>query len=755
LKINNEANWQRLFETGGVNCSSSTNGGVSSATITIPLAIFAQYAATGTMKVTLLPAPLVTASDCSNGFMTVELKYVSMNASGDCDNDAQWDAAEISASPTLDSNTNGKLDFCEFRDDPTLDRNNNGLFDSSEIAADPTLDLDLNGVLDSWQIAQNPALDCDNNGKLDTGEIAKTPTLDCNANGRLDKCDSVDNPTLDCDSNGKLDTCEITTSPTLDCNANGRLDKCDIVDNSILDCDSNGKLDTCEIVSTNSGNFALTWGYSLTYGTSNRIPTTQSGITAIAGSWVTSIAIKNGSVLAWGYNNGKGLCLGTDDKGIPKTGSNMGVPVQIMGQPLTGVTAIASGLLHSIALKDGAVFAWGSGLTSPTPVHGGYYVDEWGQSIVPDTAKFGVIAIAGGWMHTIALKDNGAVLAWGAGATNTEPTPGYANYNCGQSMVPSNATFGVTAIAGGGLYTIALKDSTVLAWGENLNGQCLGTDTSGSPIISSIADGTVPVQINGITLTGVTAIAGGGNHAIALKNGAVLAWGAGTTRKTNGGSSQTEYGQSIVPEAALSGVSAIAGGADHTIALKAGAVLAWGDNAYGKSIVPASANSGVTAIAGGADHTIALHTPVDTNNNNRLDSCEIAANAALDRNNNGVLDSYDCAQNPALDCDNNLHIDQFEIVDNELLDCDYNGKIDSCDIASGVADDDIDTHLDICELAKGDLDLSGNIDLGDIGIVLLYMGEVNPSFGDFDGNGMIDSGDVGFIALNFGPVTWP
>ena len=426
-----------------------------------------------------------------------------------------------------------------------------------------------------------------------------------------------------------------------------------------------------------------------------------------------------------------------------------------MGQPLTGVTAIASGVLHSIALKDGAVFAWGSGLTSPTPVHGGPYVDEWGQSIVPDTAKFGVIAIAGGWVHTIALKNNGAVLAWGAGATTTEPTPGYANYNCGQSMVPSNASFGVKAIAGGGGFTLALKsDSSVLAWGENLNGQCLGTDTSGSPIISSIADGTVPVQINGITLTGVTAIAGGGNHAIALKDGAVLAWG------------DNHYRQCNIPVAAQSGVSAIAGGADHTIALKAGAVLAWGAgttrqtnggsgrNEYGQSIVPASANSGVTAIAGGRWHTIALHTPVDTNNNARLDSCEIADNAALDRNNNGVLDSYDCAQNPALDCNNNLQLDQYEIVDDPSLDCNDNIVIDSCDVDAGAFDDDGDGRPDACEMAKGDFDLDGFVDSKDLGILLLYWLEIDPPFGDFNHDRIIDSSDLGGLLGNFGPVTW-
>ena len=95
------------------------------------------------------------------------------------------------------------------------------------------------------------------------------------------------------------------------------------------------------------------------------------------------------------------------------------------------------------------------------------------------------------------------------------------------------------------------------------------------------------------------------------------------------------------------------------------------------------------------------------------------------------------------------------MADNELLDCDYNGKNDSCDIASGVADDDTDGHVDLCEFAKGDLDLSGVVDSSDFGFLLLYFGEANPPFGDFDGSGSIDSGDLGYMALNFGEVTWP
>ena len=57
----------------------------------------------------------------------------------------------------------------------------------------------------------------------------------------------------------------------------------------------------------------------------------------------------------------------------------------------------------------------------------------------------------------------------------------------------------------------------------------------------------------------------------------------------------------------LSGVMAIAAGGDHTVALKNdGSVVAWGDNGYGQTTVPVAAQSGVTAIAAGGSHTVAL-----------------------------------------------------------------------------------------------------------------------------------------------------
>ena len=74
----------------------------------------------------------------------------------------------------------------------------------------------------------------------------------------------------------------------------------------------------------------------------------------------------------------------------------------------------------------------------------------------------------------------------------------------------------MVAIAGGGDHSLALKsDGTVWAWGWNGYGQ-LGD--------GSTTNRLTPVPVSG--LTGVVAIAGGDYHSLALKSdGTVWAWG--------------------------------------------------------------------------------------------------------------------------------------------------------------------------------------------------------------------------------------
>ena len=75
-------------------------------------------------------------------------------------------------------------------------------------------------------------------------------------------------------------------------------------------------------------------------------------------------------------------------------------------------------------------------------------------------------AIAASNAHSLALKSDGSVLAWGCG--------GIGNY--GQRTVPAGALSGVTAIAAGDLPQPrpARRNGSVLAWGcaRSAYGQC-------------------------------------------------------------------------------------------------------------------------------------------------------------------------------------------------------------------------------------------------------------------------------------------
>jgi hypothetical protein len=136
---------------------------------------------------------------------------------------------------------------------------------------------------------------------------------------------------------------------------------------------------------------------------------------------------------------------------------------------LSGVVAVASGAYHNLALKaDGTVVAWGD--------------DSYSQTNVP-AGLTNVVAVAAGFFHSQALKADGTVVAWGGNSY-------------GQTNVPVDLTHGV-AVAAGLYHSLALKaDGTVVAWGNNGSGQT-----------------NIPAG-----LANVVEIANGGYHDLALEN---------------------------------------------------------------------------------------------------------------------------------------------------------------------------------------------------------------------------------------------
>jgi len=70
--------------------------------------------------------------------------------------------------------------------------------------------------------------------------------------------------------------------------------------------------------------------------------------------------------------------------------------------------------------------------------------------------------IAAGNFHSLGIKSDGHVVAWGGGGNNY-----------GQSNVPPGLSQ-VVAIAAGDYHSLALKsDGSVVAWGDNDYGQCV------------------------------------------------------------------------------------------------------------------------------------------------------------------------------------------------------------------------------------------------------------------------------------------
>jgi predicted phage tail protein len=118
---------------------------------------------------------------------------------------------------------------------------------------------------------------------------------------------------------------------------------------------------------------------------------------------------------------------------------------------LNNVIAIAGGGLHSLALKsDGTVVAWGW--------------NQFGQATVP-AGLSDVVAIAGGIEHSLALKSDGTVVGWGAndGWASNDPNCQFIGSPCerkytGQIDPPAGLN-NVVAIKGGVFHSIALTVS--------------------------------------------------------------------------------------------------------------------------------------------------------------------------------------------------------------------------------------------------------------------------------------------------------
>src|SRR5882724_2120448 len=345
----------------------------------------------------------------------------------------------------------------------------------------------------------------------------------------------------------------------------------------------------------------------------------------LAGGQSHSVVLRSdGTIWSWGSNSVGQLSIGTTDSATHTA------PVQAKLNSttlLSGISGVAAGASHSLAIKaaDGSVYGWGSDSAGQLGDNSAAT-----QQLYPVQAKttangnpliVGITDAAGGAAHSIALKSDGTVWAWGSNTSGQLGDGSTTSRKLAAQVKTSNHAFltSVNAIAAGDNFSIALKsDGTVWAWGINSAGQLgIGSTTSQSY--------AVQVKLSsGTALSGVSDIVCGSAFAAALKSdGTIWTWGSNTNGQLGNGTTtqaNNPVQAKINSTTFIGGSYALAAGATHTLVLKTdGSVWSCGLNSSGQLsinsttqqlyFVQGSASSGVflsgiVDIGAGGSHSL-------------------------------------------------------------------------------------------------------------------------------------------------------
>ena len=506
-----------------------------------------------------------------------------------------------------------------------------------------------------------------------------------------------------------------------------------------------------------------------------QVPAGLSGVKQVSCGYNHTYALKfDGSLVGWG----------TNVNGQINTPAN-----------LSGIRQVACALYSTyVVLNDGSIQGWGSAYTKPatssmTQMACGrdhYYalrtdgtLFSWGfngdrQRATP-VGLSNVTQVACGAVHTYALKTDGSLVGWG-------------NNDYGQINTPTSA-LPITQVACGLFHNYAIRsDGSVVGWGFNDYEQV-----------------NTPEQA-----TRVAKIACGYAHSVAiLEDGTLLGWGFDGYRQATAPPNLDGFSQISCGYFHTAGVrsfidcdsNGVDDGSqvtlpdswdlnqDRAIDICQGGVgfdeisPDLGVPVAGEALtytftnlpqIPAAAPQLIVEARGDFDASNEFITvQLDGLNFGRVFETDgVACSNGVSRGTISVprvrweVESWDkLTADGALSvtllpssmvedagCDGSLRVRLRYLAGD---DCDNDGTMDGFQIAAGMPDENANLRLDLCEQRKGDLDLNGMIDFGDIALLMLFFGEEGVPYGDMDANNRIDFGDVALLLLDFGTLQWP
>jgi alpha-tubulin suppressor-like RCC1 family protein len=286
------------------------------------------------------------------------------------------------------------------------------------------------------------------------------------------------------------------------------------------------------------------------------------GTTKVAGGGEFTLALTPAGVFAWGRGTEGQLGNGGS------TSSLTAVPVSFPAG--TVITDIAADDGHSLALTDdGRVFAWGR--NGDGQLGDGTTIDRSTPVEVTLPVPVPVAAIGTGRAHSLAALTTGELYAWGANA-HGQLGDGTTTPSAVPVAIPVPGGLGVVQVAGGDEHSIALTTTNqVYVWGDGSSGQ-LANGTYASSLVPVLAAGVSAISVH----------AGSRSNVVLVPDGGVLSWGGNEHGQlgdgtTNDSASPRAVYQPFIPSLlSISGDTVIMVSEDHR------SVVTWGAGASGQ-----------------------------------------------------------------------------------------------------------------------------------------------------------------------------
>ena len=236
---------------------------------------------------------------------------------------------------------------------------------------------------------------------------------------------------------------------------------------------------------------------------------------------------------------------------------------------LANIKQVSGGSSHTIAIKtDGSLWAWGS--NSSGELGDGTTVGKILPTRISNDNNWD--SVSAGYGFTLAIKNDSSLWAWGYngggrlgdGTTVDKHTP---------TRIGNDSNW--DSVSTGSYHSVAIKeDGSLWVWGNNSSGQLgLGNTTNRN----------VPTQVG--SNTDWSSVSTSGGHTLAIKtDGSIWAWGNNDYGQLGNGTT-TGYGVANPTPSQIGAATnwaSVSAGNGYTLAIKDdGSLWGWGHNNYG------------------------------------------------------------------------------------------------------------------------------------------------------------------------------